>query len=995
MNRWSLVLALVVMGGFGPLARADDDVLLVKQFERAYPGPSPLFNGMAGLTPARDGGFFFLVWGDNNELLAIKTDRNGYVEWQTGVQYGPPGAPKRVYEMRLTDSVKQTPDGGFIFGGAMRPGISNPGGSDPSDGFMIRLDAHGNKVWETVIGTPGHDRPSPIEVAPDGGFVTAGFSVIAGKWRASLAKVSDSGQVLWHKHYAGFTGNFEDIAVTHGNDGYVLGGTDTGGVGVLLRTDLQGNAVRQLYLPAREFTYIFRVQRVPHGGYIVAGAASPKPWVLSLSKRDDNLNAEWHKTYSDHVGVWDLAHGLDVAEDGLLVAGTATFGGAPYAPFLLHTDWSGNIIKASKFARTLRLGAIFSTPGHGYVAGGQIQASGSRTDAYVARFKELREPGYIAGALYGDENLSCSADENEGPVGYQLMKAVDQEGSAYWGLIGGTTDYSLAVPPGNYTVSLADEKKSVEACGWDMSYSANVTPGAVSGGNDFFAQATCGGSLILTGQPSPTGGYQCPAGGAQGTPCAGYNWTFKVNLQNRSAARWNSVASSNGTPSTVCLNLPWTLNAADVRQEATSTCTGWTLSSVSPLCFTKQSGLLPTTLGCDIDVTVKVPAASVPPWTISAAADAYCGTQRALGDLRKEILYSTNQCSCDPNDLQVSPQGCGTEGAITGQELTYTARFQNVGAGPAHDVVIRDRLHEALEPSSLRVVSSSHRMTGVQVEPDNELVIRFDGIELPHEASDPQGSQGFVVFSIQPKKPYVDGTVIDNGAAIFFDSNPAVMTNKVVNTLYNGGPVPVADFRAVRRATGFDFSYTGGSTGISYQWNFGANATPAMSTDSHPSGVSIGGSGPYLVNLTVDKNGCTAATSQDVKACAGWGFSAFEPPMGKPRQLGATLPVKFSLSYQGSAVRSASFLESILEANDGWTPADGCWPRARVMTATGQEVPLSEEERCFRFEDGGKLLLNLKLDEGRFQRGQNYKVEVQNFQCALAPENNSFLLLQR
>jgi hypothetical protein len=66
-----------------------------------------------------------------------------------------------------------------------------------------------------------------------------------------------------------------------------------------------------------------------------------------------------------------------------------------------------------------------------------------------------------------------------------------------------------------------------------------------------------------------------------------------------------------------------------------------------------------------------------------------------------------------------------------------------------------------------------------------------------------------------------------------------------------------------------------------------------------------------------------------------------------------------------------------------------------VTTGSGQEVPLSEDEKCFRFDEEGKLLLNLKLQEGRFQRGQSYKVEVQNYKCALAPENNSFLIRQR
>jgi uncharacterized repeat protein (TIGR01451 family) len=147
-------------------------------------------------------------------------------------------------------------------------------------------------------------------------------------------------------------------------------------------------------------------------------------------------------------------------------------------------------------------------------------------------------------------------------------------------------------------------------------------------------------------------------------------------------------------------------------------------------------------------------------------------------------------CSFDPNDKWVEPQGCGKAGMVPpGTPLKYTIRFQNLGNAPADNVVVRDLLDADLDLGSLDILDSSHPVTGVTLDADRLLSWSFQGIDLPDAASDEPGSHGFVSFAAAPRGDAPDGTEITNTASIYFDFNPAVVTNTVVSTL-SSNPLP-------------------------------------------------------------------------------------------------------------------------------------------------------------------------------------------------------------
>lgn len=140
--------------------------------------------------------------------------------------------------------------------------------------------------------------------------------------------------------------------------------------------------------------------------------------------------------------------------------------------------------------------------------------------------------------------------------------------------------------------------------------------------------------------------------------------------------------------------------------------------------------------------------------------------------------------SHDPNDKQVIPQGDCEPGYIPpNQSLTYSIRFQNTGSAPAANVHILDTLSPFLSPDSLHILAHSHPGLVVELLPGNVVKFGFQNIFLPDSASDPLGSQGFVVFRLDQKPTVSDGDVIENRVGIYFDFNPPVVTNTVRNTI--------------------------------------------------------------------------------------------------------------------------------------------------------------------------------------------------------------------
>ncbi|MEI6123765.1 MAG: T9SS type A sorting domain-containing protein [Bacteroidota bacterium] len=142
--------------------------------------------------------------------------------------------------------------------------------------------------------------------------------------------------------------------------------------------------------------------------------------------------------------------------------------------------------------------------------------------------------------------------------------------------------------------------------------------------------------------------------------------------------------------------------------------------------------------------------------------------------------------SFDPNFKEVYPKGVGATGDIplATSKLTYTIHFQNTGSAPAINVSIVDSLDSDIALNSVQILGTSHTMAAQWLAP-GVVKFNFNNIYLPDSNSNEPASHGYVRFNVRLKPGLALGTKILNKARIYFDSNPAIVTNTVTNTLAN------------------------------------------------------------------------------------------------------------------------------------------------------------------------------------------------------------------
>jgi uncharacterized repeat protein (TIGR01451 family) len=135
--------------------------------------------------------------------------------------------------------------------------------------------------------------------------------------------------------------------------------------------------------------------------------------------------------------------------------------------------------------------------------------------------------------------------------------------------------------------------------------------------------------------------------------------------------------------------------------------------------------------------------------------------------------------SYDPNDKQVNL--AERLNPDSKEKLIYKIQFQNDGNYNAVNVNITDVIDTDLDLSTLRVLESSHSQSAKVNATTRQVDFTFNNIMLGASSENLALSQGYIVYEIEENANLALGTEIENTANIYFDFNPAIVTNTTYN----------------------------------------------------------------------------------------------------------------------------------------------------------------------------------------------------------------------
>jgi uncharacterized repeat protein (TIGR01451 family) len=172
------------------------------------------------------------------------------------------------------------------------------------------------------------------------------------------------------------------------------------------------------------------------------------------------------------------------------------------------------------------------------------------------------------------------------------------------------------------------------------------------------------------------------------------------------------------------------------------------------------------------------------------------------------IVYQDEQlqnhavlCAYDPNDKTAIPAGVQAQNyTLMSDTLDFVIRFQNTGNDTAFNVTLLDTINAAiLDLNSFELIASSHPVV-LEQRTNGITKFIFNNILLPDSNVNEPGSHGFVRYRCLTKTGLPNNTVLNNTAHIYFDLNPAIVTNTTLNTLVYQIPVGIAEQDATNLA---------------------------------------------------------------------------------------------------------------------------------------------------------------------------------------------------
>ena len=254
-----------------------------------------------------------------------------------------------------------------------------------------------SEIWMKTIGGTNNDDCSSALIAPDGGYMLAGYtsSFGAGETDVWLVKTDITGNMEWNRTYGGALNDDAQFMVRI-NDGYLIAArTYSFGEGDadlwLIKTDFNGNMIWNRTYGGPGADWIWSIVESSDGGYSMVGrtnsfgAGNNDFWLI---KTNSEGLLEWNKTIG-HEGDERARFLVNTEDDGLLLLGwTNSIGEGEVDYWLVKTDYNGNPQWNKTYGGEMgdRGIVIKKTNDSGYILGGSSSSFGAgNSDIWLVR----------------------------------------------------------------------------------------------------------------------------------------------------------------------------------------------------------------------------------------------------------------------------------------------------------------------------------------------------------------------------------------------------------------------------------------------------------------------------------------------------------------------------------------------------------------------------------------------------------------------------------
>lgn len=434
-------------------------------WQNIYPiqSNSPYGDGIESVRQTPDGGYILAGLSEMNSSASqnriVKVNDQGIIQWSSSYT--------TVGSYSWATNIELAAGGGYFVEGYRTNPVTYA-----REIYLQRLDANGNQLWLNIY--PQSQISTKGDATDDGGYIQIGYFDNASiQDTISIIKTDASGNLQWLRKYPNTGTGVERIPtsiIQTSNQEYVIGGYQSqsfGGLNFLWRLNTDGDSLWQnTYGESMNHPeYIGQVLELGDGSLVSLSNDALSFGVndVYLFKTDVSGSLIWEKHYGQNNA---FGTHLDATADGGFILTGYQLASALYRILLIKTDDNGNQQWLKTFngmgSGSWKSYCVEQTTDGGYILGGaRIQSAYTRLNMYLIKTDSFGEiyGNTVQGYIYADANFNCINDNGEYALNNWIVKAEGEQtfitSSDEQGF------YSMRVDTGNYQVTLHPPANSV------------------------------------------------------------------------------------------------------------------------------------------------------------------------------------------------------------------------------------------------------------------------------------------------------------------------------------------------------------------------------------------------------------------------------------------------------------------------------------------------------------------------------------------------------